>query len=199
MFSATLKAFAPLVVGVAGVLVAWLSVSDLDDLWRYVVGGVLVVAFIVGLVVGRRINYSNPVTAWRRYELQILTPMSLAIAASAALIGVAVVFEPSEDAALVISKLLAAGAGVVTAFLTAAFIKEIGSIDDTVVGEEMASGFKEAYPASWVWEGEEAQKLKARLHSLYSESPFTKFADRRKFAKDLKQKMDEGRVKPQAS
>jgi hypothetical protein len=157
-----MKALPPLLVALAGAVVAYLM---------------LVVHPLVGLVVvlplgygwwqlreAKRLTATDPVGALDKFEAAQALPYSLALAASAALIFAAVWLTPPEppseeeiaEGATVdpllpyIGEILKAVAGAISAFLTAAFIKASEEPDSWVAGtveEHFKSVFKGKFAA----------------------------------------------------
>lgn len=141
------KAFIPLVVAVLGVSVGWLLVSG-DNRWLIAVG---VVILALGWAARRKASGmlpAEPVKARRLFEWSLLFPATLAVSATAFILWLAISTELPKDAPAIDSKAVGALVGAVTTAITAVFIKDAESADDSWVAGAMKAAFRSAYGES---------------------------------------------------
>jgi hypothetical protein len=149
------KALPALVVAGAGVLLAWLWATSTVYLS---VGGLLVVLAggVVSAVLGRYSLPDKPTRAGTLLEWSVLIDVALGIAAAGLIVWLGVWLEPSSEASLETKKMLAAGFGALSAFLTTTFIKGAEDPDEGWVGGRVEKAFGVAYvgrfrPGSTPW------------------------------------------------
>jgi hypothetical protein len=147
----TVPALRALAVAFAGVIVANLW---FDGDWPVAVG-LLVALVVLGYLieaVGERFLPEHPVAAAYLMEWWIIIPMAIAVAGSAAVIVAAVELAVPDDVKdPVVKETGGAVAAGITAFLSAAFVSNIGDKDKSGVGDRIKTRLRRHYeraPAS---------------------------------------------------
>jgi hypothetical protein len=134
-----------LLIALAGVLLAWL--------WIHGAGPLVIVPPLFAFLVGWGLDWigrtlllpKHPVWAVRFLEWWILLPASIAAAAGALVVIVAISLAAPDKAAESTKALLAALAAGLTAFLTGSFISWAGDDKDSSLAEHLAGAFQAKY------------------------------------------------------